>query len=270
VGCIVNKLTISIDNETVQNMINKLRSAGCVFAEEEVNLLVSEARNLEDLTRLIEERANGEPLEYVLGFADFYGLRIKLKKGVFVPRKRTEFLVKQAIALVSTGDIVVDLCCGSGAVGAAVAAESNQIILYSADIDPIAVKCTLSNIPTSQSFVFEGDMYDALPYLIRGKVNLVVANVPYVPTQAITLLPHEARIYESKVALDGGIDGLDLQRKIAEEAPHWLAPGGFLLVETSERQALRTFEIFARAGFTTQIVKDEEMDATVVIGRYFR
>jgi release factor glutamine methyltransferase len=101
---------------------------------------------------------------------------------------------------------------------------------------------------------------------LRGRVNIIVANVPYVPTDSIKLLPQEARLYEPKLALDGGMDGLDFQRKVAEEALHWLAPGGHLLIETSEMQAAQTLEIFANAGLISKIARDEELDATVVIG----
>ncbi|MGZ4160992.1 MAG: putative protein N(5)-glutamine methyltransferase, partial [Neobacillus sp.] len=95
---------------------------------------------------------------------------------------------------------------------------------------------------------------------------ILVANAPYVPTAAIGLLPHEARIHEALVALDGGADGLDVQRRVAAAAPLWLAPGGHLLVETSERQSAQTIEIFACNGLIPQAVNSDELDATVVIG----
>ena len=100
-------------------------------------------------------------------------------------------------------------------------------------------------------------------------MNILVANVPYVPTKAIKLLPQEARLYEPKVALDGGEDGLDIQRRVAEEALLWLAPGGHLLIETSEMQTPQTFEIFDSVGLTTKVIRDEELDATIVVGSNF-
>ncbi len=255
-----------MDNETEKSIINRLRSEGCVFAEDETRLLISEARTLEDLKKMVEMRANGLPLEYVFGYAEFCSLRIEVDQGVFVPRKRTEFLVHQAEALSCSGDIVVDLCCGSGAVGVALAAALGRVELYSVDIDPIAVRCAGRNVSDFSGYVFEGDLYKALPHSLKGHVNILVANVPYVPTEAIKLLPQEARLYEPKVALDGGEDGLDIQRRIVKEAFLWLAPGGHLLIETSEMQAPQTFEIFSGAGLTTKIARDEELDATVVIG----
>jgi release factor glutamine methyltransferase len=216
--------------------------------------------------KMVELRASGLPLEYVLGFTKFCGLRIEVKRGVFVPRQRTEFLVQKAKALTRNCDIVVDLCCGSGAVGAAIENNLNQIFLHSVDIDPVAVQCASNNIKKLGGHVYKGDLYNALPHWLRGRVNIIVANVPYVPTDSIKLLPQEARLYEPKLALDGGMDGLDFQRKVAEEALHWLVPGGHLLVETSEMQAAQTLKIFAKAGLTTKIARDEELDATVVIG----
>lgn len=216
---------------------------------------------------MVEMRSNGIPVEYVLGFTNFCGLRIEVEQGVFVPRRRTEFLVRQAEAVKGMYDIVVDLCCGTGAVGAALGTYFKEISLHSVDIDPVAVQCASRNLTKIGGHVYQGDLYDTLPHSLRGRVNLIVANAPYVPTDLIKLLPQEARIFEPKVALDGGKDGLDLQRKVAKEAPHWLVSGGHLLVETSEMQAAHTFEIFTNAGLITKIARDEELDATVVIGR---
>jgi release factor glutamine methyltransferase len=249
-----------------KSIIDRLRSEGCIFPVEETQLLISEAGSIEDLMKMVEIRACGLPLEYVLGFTKFCGLRIEVERGVFVPRQRTEFLVQQAEALTRICDIVVDLCCGSGAVGAAIATDLKKILLHSVDIDPVAVQCASRNITNIDGYVYEGDLYDALPHSLRGRVNIIVANVPYVPTDAIKLLPQEARLYEPKLALDGGKDGLDLQRKVAEQAPQWLAPGGHLLVETSDMQAAQTFKVFVNAGLTTKIARDEALDATVVIG----
>ena len=255
-----------MDNKTEKSIVNRLRSAGCVFAEDEAQILISAAQSLDDLNQKVKMRADGLPLEYVIGWAEFCGLRIEVERGVFVPRKRTEFLVRQAADLSCSGDIVVDLCCGSGAVGSALAATSGNLSLYCADIDPVAIRCARRNVTGLGGKVYEGDLYKALPQSIKGNINVLVANVPYVPTKAIEMLPMEARLYEPKLALDGGDDGLNIQRRVAEEAPHWLAAGGHLLIETSEIQTPQTFEIFTNAGLTTKVVRDLELDATVVIG----
>ncbi|MBS4196319.1 putative protein N(5)-glutamine methyltransferase [Lederbergia citri] len=255
-----------MDNRTEKCIVNKLRSAGCVFAEDEARILISEALTLEVLMKMVEMRVDGLPLEYVVGWTEFCGLRIEVGRGVFVPRKRTEFLVHQAEALLRFRDIVVDLCCGSGVVGAALAAALVRVELYSADIDPVAVKCASRNVMDFGGQVFEGDLYKALPHKLKGNVNILVANVPYVPTELIKFLPQEARLHEPKVTLDGGEDGLNILRRVAEEALLWLAPDGHLLIETSEIQASKAFEIFVGAGLTTKVARDEELDATVIIG----
>ncbi|GGB62291.1 hypothetical protein GCM10007199_30270 [Fictibacillus barbaricus] len=114
--------------------------------------------------------------------------------------------------------------------------------------------------------VYVGDLYEPLPAKLRGRVEFLVANTPYVPTEAIKLLPQDTRLHEPIVALDGGIDGLDIQRRVAEKASLWLAAGGHLLVETSEMQAHLTFEIFSQNGLIPQIRYNPEIDATIVIG----
>ncbi|GGX92892.1 putative protein N(5)-glutamine methyltransferase [Streptomyces hiroshimensis] len=246
-------------------VVSRLRNAGCVFAEDEAELIVSAARTPDELEDMVVRRAAGLPLEHVVGWAGFYGLRIAVDAGVFVPRRRTEFLVGQALALSSPRAVVVDLCCGSGAVGAALASAVEDIELYAADIDPAAVECARRNIGGS-GVVYEGDLYEPLPGGLRGRIDVLVANAPYVPTEAIALLPAEAREHEARVALDGGSDGLDVQRRVAAAAAGWLAPGGHLLVETSERQASRTVEAFAGSGLMTRVVECDELDATVVVG----
>ncbi|GAP58887.1 release factor glutamine methyltransferase [Arthrobacter sp. Hiyo1] len=113
----------------------------------------------------------------------------------------------------------------------------------------------------------EGDLYSALPDALRGRVDVLVANAPYVPTDSIGMMPPEARLHEPRVALDGGSDGLDVQRRIAGEAPLWLAPGGRLLIETSVRQAATTAALFEDAGLSARVVHSGEFDATVVLGK---
>lgn len=246
---------------------------------------------------MVDRRVAGLPLEHVLGWAEFSGLRIAVDAGVFVPRRRTEFLVDQAAALaVSAGPraVVVDLCCGSGALGAALVAARGgagphsapyadphsapyadpctasyadpYTELYATDIDPTAVRCARRNVAAVGGRVYEGDLYEPLPATLRGRVDILLANVPYVPTEEIGLLPPEARIHEARVALDGGADGLDVLRRVTAAASLWLAPGGHLLFETSERQARRAVDTVARDGLIPRVAVSDELDATVVIG----
>ncbi|MZE70398.1 putative protein N(5)-glutamine methyltransferase, partial [Streptomyces sp. SID5789] len=114
--------------------------------------------------------------------------------------------------------------------------------------------------------VYAGDLFDALPEVLRGRVDILAANVPYVPSAEVALLPAEARDHEPLVALDGGADGLDVLRRVAAEAPRWLAPGGCLLVETSEAQTPAAVAAFTRAGMTTRVAVSEELYAHVVTG----
>jgi release factor glutamine methyltransferase len=245
-------------------VIGRLRAAGCVFAEEEAELLLAAATSPAELDALVDRRVAGEPLEQVLGWAEFCGQRFVVEPGVFVPRRRTGLLVREAVALAVPGAVVLDLCCGTGAVGAAVAAAVGDVQLHAADLDPAAVRCARRNLVGS---VYEGDLYAALPAALRGRVDVLVANAPYVPTDAIALMPPEARDHEARAALDGGADGLDVQRRVAAGAPDWLAPGGSLLIETSGRQAPETLAAVARAGLTGRVVVDEELAGTVVVGR---
>jgi release factor glutamine methyltransferase len=249
-------------------VVTRLRAAGCVFAEDEARLLFSAARTSDDLAAMVDRRVAGLPLEHVLGWAEFCGLRIAVDPGVFVPRRRTEFLVRQAAALAPEGPgaVVVDLCCGSGAVGVALAMTLDRVELYAVDIDPAAVRCARRNVAAAGGQVYEGDLYEPLAATLRGRVDVLVANAPYVPTGAVGLLPPEARVHEPRVALDGGVDGLDVQRRVAAAAPLWLAPGGHLLVETSERQAAETVETVVRNGLIPRVASSDEPNATVVIG----
>jgi release factor glutamine methyltransferase len=266
IGIMKGPMSASASLRPRSAVVTRLRDAGCVFAEDEARLLISAARTSADLAAMVDRRVAGLPLEHVLGWAEFCGLRIAVEPGVFVPRRRTEFLVGRAAALVQPRELVVDLCCGSGAVGAALVATLDRIELHAVDIDPVAVECARRNVAAAGGRVYEGDLYEPLPATLRGHVDVLVANAPYVPTEALELLPPEARIHEPRMALDGGADGLDVQRRLAAAAPVWLAPGGHLLVETSERQAPQTEEIFTRNGLISHVACSDELHATVVIG----
>jgi release factor glutamine methyltransferase len=258
-------------------IVTRLRDAGCVFAEDEAHLLIEAAQTPAELAALVERRVIGEPLEHVLGWAEFAGLRIAVDPGVFRPRPRTEFLVHQAAGLAHraadpTGrglsrarTVVVDLCCGSGAVGAALAAALDPIELHAVDLDPAAVLCARRNLAAATGQVYQGDLYEPLPASLRGRVDLLVANAPYVPTEAMGFLPAEARIHEPRVALDGGADGLDILRRVIEAAPAWLAPRGYLLVESSESQALALVQTVACTGLIPLVASSDELFATVVV-----
>jgi len=225
-----------------RSVVTRLRAAGCVFAEDEARLLISAARTPTELAEMVERRVAGLPLEHVLGWAEFCGLRIAVDPGVFIPRRRTEFLVRQAAALAPPRAVVVDLCCGSGAVGAALIAILDRVELHAVDVDPAAVRCARRNLTVTGARVYEGDLYGPLPPTLRGRVDVLVANAPYGP------------------------DGLDILRRVSAAAPLWLAPGGCLLVETSEGQAPALVETVAGDGLVARVESSDELNATVVIG----
>ncbi|WP_042379357.1 putative protein N(5)-glutamine methyltransferase [Streptacidiphilus melanogenes] len=263
------------DSPLLPDVVARLRAAGCVFAEEEAELLLAAAGESPgapaSLDALVRRRAEGEPLEYVLGWARFCGLRIEVDPGVFVPRPRTEFLVECAADAGRGGSVIVDLCCGTGALGAALAerlgAADPAVELHAADIDPAAVRCAARNVARFGGRTYQGDLFDALPDALRGRIDVLLANTPYVPTDDIPFLPSEARDHEARVALDGGTDGLSVLRRVAARAQHWLAPGGVVLVETSDQQRAAALAAFAAGGLEATARSSEEFWATVVLGR---
>lgn len=264
--------------ESLLGIAERLRSAGCVFAEEEARLLLAAVSGPAEIAAAVEQRVAGYPLEHILGWAEFCGLRIGLDAGVFVPRRRTGLLVNEAAALLSADakrehlggaeqPVVVDLCCGSGAVGAAITFRIPGLELHAADIDPAAVACARRNIGSVGGEVHQGNLFEALPPAVRGRISVMAVNAPYVPSGAIESMPHEAREHEPLWSLDGGTDGLEFHRRVAAEATEWLRPGGNLIIETSERQAGGTSSILAHAGFAVRTVGSEELDGTAVVGR---
>lgn len=253
--------------------VNALRAAGCVFAEAEAALLTETAATPADLERMLARRVAGEPLEVILGWAAFCGLRIPVDAGVFVPRRRTEALARQAISLIATVArrpvVVLDLCCGTGAIGAAVLAARPpdfEIELHAADLDEAAVRNARRTLGPAVP-VHRGDLYDTLPGDLRGRIDVLVANVPYVPSDRIEGMPPEAREYEPYLALDGGPTGLDVARRLVAGAAPWLAPGGHLLFETAASQLPDAAHLVEAAGLVPSTIEDDDLGTAVVIGR---
>ncbi|MFG2008329.1 putative protein N(5)-glutamine methyltransferase [Micromonospora sp. NPDC048868] len=248
-------------------LVHRLRAAGCVYAEDEAELLIAAADSAEALADLVDRRVAGLPLEYVLGWAEFCGERIAIDPGVFVPRARTALLVDVAVAVTGPAAAVVDLCCGSGATTVALARRLAPRWLAAADVDPAAVACARRNLAPLAVPVFEGDLYDPLPVRWQGRLDLVLANAPYVPTAAVALMPPEARLHEAPVALDGGPDGLAVLRRVAEGAARWLAPGGHLVVEAGEAQVEALRAALTAVGLHPTVTRDDDRDATAVSAR---
>jgi release factor glutamine methyltransferase len=250
-------------------LVRRLRAAGCVFAEEEAALLVAEAADRHpdsagpdaadardaELDAMTAARVAGEPLETVLGWALFAGRRILVEPGVFVPRRRTERLARAAVDAASAvaRPVVVDLCCGSGAIGAVVADEVPDAAVHAADVDPVAVACAARNLGTRGVAVHRGDLLAALPDDLRGRIDVLVANVPYVPRAGLDLLPPEARLHEPAATRDGGEDGLDVLRRVAGDSGSWLAPAGVVLLEVADAQAAAALEALSAAGLRARV-----------------
>ncbi len=267
-------------------LTERLRAAGCVFAEDEARLLVESAADPAELAARAARRIAGEPLEHVLGRVDFAGLQVALGPGVFVPRRRSELLVAAALGLPAAAvpdsgptppAVVVDLCCGCGAVGAAVACGllsrgDRRVEVHAVDLDPVALRWAgrnLARVASAESAVVQvhqGDLYAALPRRLRGRTALLLAVPPYVPTGQLPLMPAEARLHEPVTALDGGPDGLAVARRVVAGAATWLAPNGALLVETSWAQVDGLVALFEHAGLGTRLASSDEPEAVVVVG----
>jgi release factor glutamine methyltransferase len=258
------------------SVVGALRGAGCVFAEDEARLLWEATDDPLRLARLVQQRVDGTPLEYLLGWVEFHGHRMAIDHDVFVPRRRTEFLVDLGLDVLArrrsrTMPVVVELCCGCGAIGAALSAALREVELHAADIDPVATRCARRNLAALDDHgrrvhtVYEGDLDAPLPARLRGRVDLLVANAPYVPTAAIELMPPEAREHEPSVALDGGSDGLAVLRRVVALAPRWLAPDGVLVVEVSSEQAPALITASEAAGLSARCESNEHRYASALV-----
>jgi release factor glutamine methyltransferase len=252
-------------------LVRRLRAAGCVFAEDEAALLAAAASSPAELEAMAGRRCAGYPIEQVVGWAEFCAQRIEVDPGVFVPRRRTEFLVRQARRLTATrpGEartiVVADVCCGSGALGVAVAAGRRDVELHATDLEPAAVQCARRNVEPIGGSVYQGDLFEALPDLLRGRIDVILANAPYVPTSEIGLLPAEAREHELLTSLDGGADGLAVLRRVIAEAAGWLADGGAVLMETTEAQLPALRRAVEEAALLPRTARSSSLAATVVI-----
>ena len=220
------------------DLVERLAAAGCVAADEEAEMLTEAAGGDPGrLDALVGRRERGEPVEWIVGWAPFCGRRVIVHPGVYVPRVQTEVLARRAASLVRTGGVAVDLATGSGAV-AAVLRSAGATEVVATELDPVAAACARANGVT----VFEGDLDEPLPARYERNVDVLTANVPYVPTTAIALLPRDVQDHEPRLALDGGADGLDLVRRVLALAPRWLRPGtGRVLVEIGPDQAAANF-----------------------------
>lgn len=256
--------------DLVRAVAARLAAAGCVSATAEARWLLEEVLELQpgELARrggdsvpgpararlgaMTARRAAGEPLQYVVGWAPFGALRLYVGQGVFVPRPETEGLAELAASRLRAHPaprLAVDLCTGCGAVACFLADAVPGARVLATELDPGALAWARRNAGRYGVELLAGDLDGPLPPELAGRVQVVTANVPYVPSDQIELLPHDVRDHEPRLALDGGPDGLDVLRRVAVLAPRWLAPGGVLLSEIAEDQGSAATEALAAAGY---------------------
>ena len=236
----------------------RLAAAGCVAAEEEASAFLAAAPDAAILESWLRRRERGEPPAWITGAVRFCGRRLRLVPGVYVPRPQSEELARRAAALLPDEGLAVDLCTGSGAVAAHLAASVLTATVIGVDIDPRAAACARRNGVVA----VVADLADlAAPFGPTAGFDLVTAVAPYVPTDAIALLPADVQAHEPRVALDGGSDGLDLVRRVIEAAGDLLRPGGWVLVEVGGDQDVRLPPVMSAAGFDRLVAwADEDGD----------
>jgi release factor glutamine methyltransferase len=239
-------------------VIRALAAAGCVApAEEAEELLRAAAAGVGALDGLVARRQRGEPLAWITGSVEFCGIRIRVDRAVYVPRVHTEALARRAAALLPADGIAVDLCTGSGAVAAVMRSACPDATVVATDRDPVAIACARSNGVTA----LLGDLDGPLPSSLAGRVDVMTAVVPYVPTEELHLLPRDVVAFEPRHALDGGPRGTALLERVAELSPRWLRAGGHALLELGGDQAralVTTMSAVGLSGF--RVYRDDDGD----------
>jgi len=221
----------------------------------------------------VKRRAAGEPLQYVTGEMPFRHIVVRVEPGVFIPRPETEVLVDAALELIAdVGEpVVLEMCSGSGCVACAIATERPSARVVATEIAPNSADVARANAErlgvTDRVTVLECDLFAGVPAELRGTVDLVIANPPYIPSSDLPDLPAEVLGFEPHLALDGGPDGLDIVRRIASEAQSWLAPGGVLAMEIDETCAKDASEGVGEWYQEVRIVRDLAGRDRVVVGR---
>jgi release factor glutamine methyltransferase len=204
----------------------------------EAQWIVEAAPEAAEALAMARRRSGGEPLQYVLGNAHFRRIVLSVGPGVFIPRPETELLVDKAIELLPQGGRVVDLGTGSGAIALSIAYERPDAEVYATEADPGAYPWAVRNRDDLRlrAEIIEGDLFEGLPRELEKTFDVVVSNPPYVATSRRDILPVDVRDHEPEKALYGGGDGMLVTTRIAQEAPTWLKPGGWLALEMSVEQ----------------------------------
>ena len=215
-------------------VLHALAEGGCVAPGAEADaLLRASSEGVGPIQELIARRLRGEPLPWIVGSVRFCGLRVRVDPGVFVPRPHTQALARRAVSLLPAAGIAVDLCTGSGAVAVVLGSTHPRAAVVGTDIDPVAVACAGGNGVRA----LEGDLDEPLSPSMRGRVDVMTAVVPYVPTEELYLLPRDVLANEPRRALDGGPRGTTVLARAADAAGRWLRPGGTVFLEVGGDQA---------------------------------
>ncbi len=231
-------------------------------------------RDRRTFERLVARRAEGEPIPYIKGFTEFRGIELTVIPGVFVPRDSSEFLAEQAVRRLRRRKkpVLVDLATGGGTIALAVADEVPQAAVFGADVSKDAIKLARRNakdLDLPARFLV-GDLFDALPKKLRGRVDVITLHPPYVARDEIDALPDEIRSWEPAHTLtDRSTDGLGLIRRTIREASAWLRSGGWLLMEVDPDRAREVMPLYRRGGFReVKSTKGGPLRVTrVIVGR---
>jgi len=254
--------TSSVGPLDLAAVTSALAAVGCVAADEEAEELVAVAADDARLRQLLERRLTGEPLAWVTGSATFCGLTVGVEPGVYVPRWQSEPMVRVAVHRLPPSGIAVDLCTGSGALGLVLQAARPAARVIGTELDPVATACARRN----GLEVVDGDLDEGLPDELAGRVDVMIGVLPYVPDDALHLLPRDVQAFEPRLALDGGAGGLSLVARAVERSPRWLRRGGWLLLEIGGDQAPAVTAMLAGSGYRRiEVLDDEDGDPRAVM-----
>lgn len=216
------------------------------------SLDVLDAGRVAAIDRLVERRATREPLQLLLGGTSFRGHDLLLRRGVFVPRPETELLVELALEVLPVGGVVVEPCTGSGAVACAIAAERPATRVIATDVDGAAVELAADNAARlgADVDVRRGNLMQPVPDTLRGHVDVLICNPPYLAAGDVADLPPEVADWDPVTALVAGATGHEVSDRLIALATTWLRPGGWLLLELDERRVGQAVDRAGAAGLT--------------------
>jgi len=294
--------------DKLREISETLSSSGIETASKEAEILIKHATGIDTveiyrdnpelteeqmvvLEKLVMRRSRREPLQYILGYEEFLGLKLLLTRGVLIPRPETEFIAEQAIKVVTSYKIqltsenknssplprhssprLLDLCTGSGCLALAIAREFPDIQVYGSDISGVAINCAQENarINNIKNVTFlRGDLFKS--FKDAPLFDFIISNPPYVRTKEIETLQPEIKHWESLDAIDGGPDGLDFYRRIIPQASRFLKDNGILILEIGDGYIDDISKMIKNAGYAgLEIIKDYAQIERIVLARWKR